>query len=123
MTLLPERWLSVALVALPMERNMLGSALSELRRRYHIALLHFFGLSPLEADMLGSVLPALPRRYHIALLHLFLFLFLLWVVSSFRFHGFSSLCLLTLSHVKAIMQYRYAVVFLGGYILFGNHDR
>ena len=42
MTLLPERWLSVALVALPMEGNMLGSALSELRRKYHIALLQFF---------------------------------------------------------------------------------
>ena len=54
---------------------MLGSALSELRRRYHIALLHFFGLSPLEADMLGSVLLALPRRYHIVLLHFFYFLF------------------------------------------------
>ena len=102
---------------------MLGSALPELCRRYHIALLHFFGLSPLEADMLGSVLPALPRRYHIALLHLFLFLFVLWVESSRRFHGFSSLCLLTLSYVKGIMQYRSVVVFLGGYILFGKHDR
>ena len=60
---------------------MLGSALPELCRRYHIAHLHFFGLSLVEADMLGSVLPALPRRYHIALLHLFLFLFLIFMVS------------------------------------------